>query len=245
MAGSGGTVEEVVDLSGMPLGAATELMVGLAQRLGYTVAPTGLGVYRLARTRKKLLGRIEEALTVRVYETRSGPGIRLIGDPAEELVAHLREAGMHALAAPAPTAESSRVVAARQARPDPPQVSPLAPAVVSAAAPPTSRGWVVDLPDGRHVPVAAALLIGRDPDLRHGPLGAMRLSLADVTVSKTHLLIEPKGGELAVTDLHSTNGTTVDSGVGVSMCPAGAPVRLQQAAVLSAGDARLVVRPVV
>jgi hypothetical protein len=119
-----------------------------------------------------------------------------------------------------------------------------APVAAPAPVPTNSRGWVVDLPDGRHVPIAAALLIGRDPDLCQGPLGAMVVALADATVSKTHLLIEPKGSQLTVTDLHSTNGTTVDTGQTAQACRPGVPVVLDTAGTVSPGDARLLVRPV-
>ncbi len=274
MAKPAGSVEQVVDLNGHTVGGATNLLVNLAHQLGYAVAPTSPGVYRLARTRRKMFGREHETLTARVYEARSGPGIRLVGDVADELVAHLSQAAANAPAVRQEPAEPSPVALAQlpaheympidsppapAAWPTPTTRAPIAPAswvaaspapaldhptVARAVAPVSTCGWVVDLPDGRRVPVEAALLIGRDPDERHGPLGSMVVAVDHATVSKTHLLIEPKGSQVAVTDLHSTNGTTVDAGSISQVCQPGVPVLLSASGVVDAGDARLLVRPV-
>lgn len=60
--------------------------------------------------------------------------------------------------------------------------------------------------DGSSVTLGAALFVGRDP-LATGPGSTHRVN--DTSVSKTHLSITRRDGQVWVEDLHSTNGTTV------------------------------------
>jgi hypothetical protein len=71
--------------------------------------------------------------------------------------------------------------------------------------------WRLVLPDGRHVEVASAVMLGRDPAANAKWPGAAKLPIDDDThsTSKTHAVIEVDGGELWITDLNSTNGVVI------------------------------------
>jgi hypothetical protein len=101
-----------------------------------------------------------------------------------------------------------------------PRTSPLPVAVpaffptVPGAAPAASRRWRLELVDGAERVVDGPVLIGRDPvpDATDGTAGLLPVADAGKSVSKTHALVEPRGDELLVTDLGSTNGTTIVRG---------------------------------
>ncbi|WP_159451438.1 RDD family protein [Demequina sp. NBRC 110054] len=62
--------------------------------------------------------------------------------------------------------------------------------------------------DGTHVGIDGPVRIGRNPDSTDGAR-AVRIVDETRSLSKSHLLIEPDGPRIRVTDLHSTNGTDV------------------------------------
>ncbi|HEY5223131.1 MAG TPA: DUF805 domain-containing protein [Microbacteriaceae bacterium] len=79
------------------------------------------------------------------------------------------------------------------------------------AVPTAAVGWIVQLPDGRRIPAASALYFGRSPVARPEHPSALVVPIDDATksMSKTHASLVVIGDALMVTDLHSTNGTTV------------------------------------
>ncbi len=100
-------------------------------------------------------------------------------------------------------------------------------------------GWVVELPDGRRLPVEGPLFFGRDPISESGTAGAVRVPVDDSrkSMSKTHARIDSVAGALTVTDLHSTNGTTVTNAAGarVALSP-GVPHSVGASTELAFGD---------
>ena len=100
------------------------------------------------------------------------------------------------------------------------------------------------LPDGRTIALATPVVIGRDPDASRGPDGATGVAVDDRSVSKTHLAVALVAGRVEVTDLHSTNGTSVSgaAGGGDAPCESGVPTAVAAGSVIVAGDVRLVVR---
>lgn len=90
--------------------------------------------------------------------------------------------------------------------------------------------------------LVAPVVVGRNPS-GEDP-GASVLAVADSTrsVSKVHLLLEISGGEIVVSDLGSTNGTSVrhEDGTTVAIEP-GNPTRVASGAELALGDRTLVV----
>jgi hypothetical protein len=71
--------------------------------------------------------------------------------------------------------------------------------------------WRLVLPDGRHVEVSGALLVGRDPSANKKWPDATLLTIDDDahSVSKTHAVFEIDVEGLWVTDLNSTNGVVI------------------------------------
>lgn len=67
-------------------------------------------------------------------------------------------------------------------------------------------------PDGRSVAIDRPILVGRAPvlrdDLPEAP-ALMRVPSPGQDISRTHLLVSPDDWEIRLTDLHSTNGTTI------------------------------------
>lgn len=85
------------------------------------------------------------------------------------------------------------------------------------------RSWALALPDGGRLDVTEAVVLGRDPSAPRG-VAAVARSVSDPmrSVSKTHALVEVRDGMLWVTDLHSTNGTSLTNPVGEALsCPPG------------------------
>lgn len=67
------------------------------------------------------------------------------------------------------------------------------------------------LPDGAVLPLAAGLIVGRDPQVQEGYDISERARLHDVerSVSKTHAILGVSAGRVWVVDLNSTNGTVL------------------------------------
>ena len=87
--------------------------------------------------------------------------------------------------------------------------------------------WYFTLPDGASVRFVSAVVVGRNPvPPEQLPSAApVRLDDPERSVSKTHALIELRDGMPWVTDLHSTNGTTLTNDVGEAvMCEPGTPM---------------------
>lgn len=78
--------------------------------------------------------------------------------------------------------------------------------------------WTIRLPDGREHAIETALVLGRNPLPPPGS-AAVPLALDDPqrSVSKTHALLEIRDGLPWVTDLNSTNGTTLTNDLGEAL----------------------------
>jgi hypothetical protein len=99
--------------------------------------------------------------------------------------------------------------------------------------------WRLVLPDGRHVEVATAILLGRDPSANVKWPGAAKLPVDDEThsISKTHAVIELDGGDLWITDLDSTNGVLITQPDGTELDPeSNVRTRIQPGADVELGD---------
>jgi pSer/pThr/pTyr-binding forkhead associated (FHA) protein len=115
----------------------------------------------------------------------------------------------------------------------------------AAATPVPPAAWVVVLDDGRELSVGHLTLLGRNPEPRPGEEDAELVKVADTsrTVSKSHLALRPDGDRLSVTDLGSTNGSTVTDYAGASQpCRPGEPVSVTEGTIVSFGDHWLEVR---
>lgn len=83
--------------------------------------------------------------------------------------------------------------------------------------------WSAALDDGRRIPLTGVVLFGRSP-AADGPRTEVTLVPIDdraKSMSKTHARIDASGGRLSVTDLHSTNGTSVldSDGASITLTP--------------------------
>lgn len=95
----------------------------------------------------------------------------------------------------------------------------------------TNQGDFVDIVDG--------VVIGRAPDAANGPGGAylLRVPSPSSDISRNHLLVTTRDWGVHVTDLHSTNGTTVlPSGEAPFTLRDGASVQVELGTVLDLGD---------
>ncbi len=74
---------------------------------------------------------------------------------------------------------------------------------------PTS--WQLKLADGQSIEATGSMVLGRDPAPVAVRPHATRVPVTDAakSVSKTHAIIDVEDTQLAVTDLHSTNGVIV------------------------------------
>jgi hypothetical protein len=102
---------------------------------------------------------------------------------------------------------------------------------------PTS--WSVVLPTGQSLPVASAVIIGRDPVANASWPAAVLLPALDPakSLSKTHALLEIDGGILWVHDLDSTNGVFVAApGVDVVQVDPGTRVMVPDGAEVELGE---------
>ena len=173
--------ERVVDLAGRSAGESSAKLVELATTLGYSIAATAPGSYRLARTRRRMLiVKHVESVTITISEDRSGTRARIVGTVDSALIEHLvvttthltpaRPAILDAHSAASPVAPLPTTPSAGPSRPSPPTPSPggmittpswarqLEPPTLSGlrqadvfAAPVTSSDDVSDEPDARTV----------------------------------------------------------------------------------------------
>jgi len=105
--------------------------------------------------------------------------------------------------------------------------------------------WLAALDDGRQIPIAGLVLLGRNPQPRPGEEKAQLIKVADAsrTVSKSHLEMGVNADGMYVLDRGSTNGSTVTNVSGVSKrCPPGELVAVSEGTIVSFGDHWLEVR---
>uniref|UniRef100_UPI0013003456 FHA domain-containing protein n=1 Tax=Desertihabitans aurantiacus TaxID=2282477 RepID=UPI0013003456 len=98
---------------------------------------------------------------------------------------------------------------------------------------------VVHPPEGRPVEVDRVILVGRSPSAARGPGDARLLTVPSPhsDISRTHLQLAPEGWDVTVTDLHSTNGTTLARpGESPRRLTPGEPVVVQPGWQLHLGD---------
>jgi len=108
---------------------------------------------------------------------------------------------------------------------------------------PQARPWRVRFTDGREVDLAGALVLGRNPAVPPATT-ARPIPVDDPhrSVSKTHALLELRDALPWVTDLHSTNGTTVTNNVGEALvCEPGIAVPVGDGWAIGLGEYSLAV----
>lgn len=108
---------------------------------------------------------------------------------------------------------------------------------------PQALPWCVRFPNGTEITLIGALVLGRNPAAPHAtvadpvPVGDPQRS-----VSKTHALLELRDGLPWVTDLHSTNGTTLTNDVGEALaCEPGIAVPVGDGWAVGLGEYSLAV----
>lgn len=157
--------ERILDLPHHSVGSAAEALVEAATAHGYTVAATGPGTYRLARTtRRMLVSKHTESVLAAVFEDRVGTKLRVVGDVDDLLLQRVGTAAVSPVTTsqsqavppvtddrsrpplpsvpfdpPASTVPPPRSPAPPVARPAPPAVTGASPALPYATQPPTSR----------------------------------------------------------------------------------------------------------
>lgn len=110
---------------------------------------------------------------------------------------------------------------------------------------PVAGGFVLELPNGDSVALDSSVLIGRNPAAQPEYAGARLVAVLDprMSVSKTHTAITVGRRALRVTDLHSTNGTTVtDASGAVVVCSPGTTVTAEPGSTITVGEFAIVVR---
>lgn len=114
-----------------------------------------------------------------------------------------------------------------------------------SAATPIGSAWVIAMPDGRVLPLEGGAALGRSPVAPPIAPSAAAIAVDDPkkSVSKTHALLSVDGDVLRVTDLHSTNGTSVRGAGGeTTSCPPGVAVAVADGNEVSIGEFRMIVR---
>jgi hypothetical protein len=118
---------------------------------------------------------------------------------------------------------------------------PVQTASASSMPPPTlaqaqAQALRLRLPDGSGRIVTGPMVIGREPAPNGGELVVV---ISDPSLSKSHVRIEPAGAGLLVTDLQSTNGSSIRSSRGVHQCEPGIshPIGINE--VLVAGEVEI------
>lgn len=174
--------------------------------------------------------------------------------PAERAVA----TSLPASVPPPPAAAAGPItsIPGMPSRPVPPPPSasvPTAPAAPAASSldetrmstPAVAAHWQVALADGRSIPLADAVFFGRDPiaDAEHPEALLVPIDDPAKSMSKTHARIVRAGDGVEVTDLHSTNGTTVTQAGGApqSLTP-GVAQLVSTTSTLAFGDYTVTVR---
>lgn len=114
---------------------------------------------------------------------------------------------------------------------------------VTFAVPRTRDRWFLEDMTGLRHPVFDAVVVGRSPGELAGQRGWTPLEIADDdSLSKAHVLVEPDGDAVLVTDLGSTNGTVAaDLGGPRRALPQGERVRVEAGTVLELGGVLLTV----
>jgi hypothetical protein len=125
-------------------------------------------------------------------------------------------------------------------RQTPRAAAPAAPAPQPAApAPPPEPAvrWGLRWDSGESIPIAAPVLLGRNPDAADHP-GATAIALADDSrsLSKTHLLVRPVIGGLEIVDCRSTNGSALIRGGTEYGVAAGTPTTATEGDMIRLGD---------
>lgn len=106
-----------------------------------------------------------------------------------------------------------------------------------------ARPWSLVVSDGQRLDVDAPIVIGRDPVVPASVSFGRSVPVVDKwkSVSKTHAVIEVRDGMLWVTDLHSTNGTTITNAVGEAMtCPPEVAMPVGDGWTISAAEVSIV-----
>ncbi len=107
--------------------------------------------------------------------------------------------------------------------------------------------WALRLASGERVPVDGVLLLGRRPDPAAAPAGARTVAIDDParTVSRTHLVVEPRPGDgLLLRDLSSANGIVLLGADGSSAeIEPGGEARVAEACTLVLGAVEIGVEP--
>ncbi|CAH0123090.1 RDD family protein [Microbacterium sp. Bi121] len=135
---------------------------------------------------------------------------------------------------PTPAAQEARAAAqVPNPQPTPQAARPQQP----VAAAPQSVVFGLRLDTGESIPVAAPVLLGRNPDAAGHP-GAHTVALEDESksLSKTHLLVRPVEGGLEIMDCGSTNGSGLVRGGTEYEVVAGAPVVTIEGDTVRLGD---------
>lgn len=99
--------------------------------------------------------------------------------------------------------------------------------------------FALELPDGERIPLRGPILLGRNPAARPEQPDAELRSLVDprMSVSKTHTVVVPGRRSLRVTDLHSTNGTTItDASGAVTVCQPGEAYVAEAGSTIGIGE---------
>ena len=258
-----GTGEQLIEVSGVGLGATSERFVQVAMAHGYTVVASGPNRFRMARTYRPMWALVAAVATavfvglgllfllvkrtetgdVVIAEDRTGVKMRLTGQLQSPVVDALR----HAFAVPpAIVASQPATFAAVSAPVAPGPVASPAPVVQPSVVPAS----VVQLPvvqpmlvlaDGRAIGVGAGGVLGRDPAVDPAlPAGQLH-TIPDPSLSKTHLSFGPLPGGVWVVDHHSTNGTVVVANGVALPCTPGTRVQAPFGAQVLAGDVALMV----
>jgi pSer/pThr/pTyr-binding forkhead associated (FHA) protein len=81
---------------------------------------------------------------------------------------------------------------------------------------------VLVLDTGQEIPVEDAVVLGRNPK-SPADVEARPVVVSDEQLSRTHLLVRPRGAEVELTDCGSSNGTTVTHQGVERRVPAGQP----------------------
>jgi uncharacterized RDD family membrane protein YckC len=128
----------------------------------------------------------------------------------------------------------------RQAAPAAPAPQSAAPAPQPAAPAPQPEPVVrfgLRWDSGESIPIAAPVLLGRNPDAAEHP-GATAIALADDSrsLSKTHLLVRPVPGGLEIVDCRSTNGSGLIRGGTEYGVAAGTPTTATEGDMIRLGD---------
>lgn len=99
--------------------------------------------------------------------------------------------------------------------------------------------FALELPGGERIRVRGPILLGRNPSARPEQPDAELRSLVDprMSVSKTHSVVVPGRRSLRVTDLHSTNGTTItDASGAVTVCQPGEAYVAEAGSTIGIGE---------